>query len=237
MRTRRVRRISVSVRPPSKVRLTIPYSCSLQEGLDFLREKEQWIADTLKKVALKNPVGIIEPGYRTTRRSLVFEPAGDERITAILSRDRIAVTVPKGMDYRSAEVQDVARKALIHALKGEGKEVLPGLVEELARRHGFRYGKVTVRATTSRWGSCSPDNNISLSVFLMCIPVHLRDYVILHELCHTRHKDHSPRFHALLDSLLGGREKQLSAELRKYQTDVVQPGALSAEQSGGEEAY
>ena len=75
---------------------------------------------------------------------------------------------------------------------------------------------VTIRATRSKWGSCNGRNDLSLSLYLMTLPEHLRDFVILHELCHTVHHDHSPRFHALLDRLVGGKEKLLNKELRSY---------------------
>ena len=60
------------------------------------------------------------------------------------------------------------------------------------------------------------DPRLALSLFLMTLPEHLRDYVIVHELCHTVHHDHSPRFHALVDRLVGGREKALNRELRAF---------------------
>jgi predicted metal-dependent hydrolase len=50
----------------------------------------------------------------------------------------------------------------------------------------------------------------------MTLPEHLRDFVILHELCHTRHHNHSEAFHALLDRCVGGRERELNSELRKW---------------------
>ena len=84
------------------------------------------------------------------------------------------------------------------------------------RLHGFRYGRVTIRASRTKWGCCTGDNNLSLSLFLMTLPPHLRDFVLLHELCHTVHHDHSSHFHALLDRLTGGNEKLLSRELRSY---------------------
>ena len=58
--------------------------------------------------------------------------------------------------------------------------------------------------------------HISLSLFLVTLPEHLRDYVIIHELCHTVHHNHSPRFHALVDRFTGGHEKALARELRAF---------------------
>ena len=74
------------------------------------------------------------------------------------------------------------------------RKVIVDRLEELARRHGFTYNKVFVRNQKTRWGSCSSDNNINLNVNLIRLPGELMDYTILHELVHTRIKDHSPRF-------------------------------------------
>ncbi len=74
------------------------------------------------------------------------------------------------------------------------RNVIVDRLEELARRHGFTYKKVFVRNQKTRWGSCSADNNINLNVNLIRLPAELRDYTLLHELVHTRIKDHGPRF-------------------------------------------
>ena len=147
------------------------------------------------------------PKYVPLRKALEFLDSKAEWVAA--ARERMAQRCAARPEYSRAEVEDLRRRA---------KEVLPPRVEALARRFGFRYGRVTIRATRSKWGSCTADNNLSLSLWLMTLPEHLVDYVILHELCHTRHHDHSPRFHALLDSCLGGREKALRKELRAYTT-------------------
>ena len=86
----------------------------------------------------------------------------------------------------------------------------------LSEATGLKCEKLSIRASRTKWGSCSGRNHISLSLFLMTLPEHLRDYVIVHELCHTVHHDHSPRFHALVDRLVGGREKALNRELRAF---------------------
>jgi hypothetical protein len=89
-------------------------------------------------------------------------------------------------------------------------------LKELAAQHGFHYGRAGIRNQKSRWGSCSTRNNISLNIQLLALPGHLRDYVILHELVHTEHKNHSKRFWARLDSLVGGSAKSLRKEMRGW---------------------
>ncbi|MBN2284688.1 MAG: M48 family metallopeptidase [Deltaproteobacteria bacterium] len=85
----------------------------------------------------------------------------------------------------------------------------------LAKTHGFIYNKVTLRNQRTRWGSCSARNTISLNMKLVRLPEDLIDYVILHELAHTRVKNHGPDFWSLLDSLVGDA-KDLQARLRNY---------------------
>ena len=166
-RTRRARRITLSVRPSGEVRLSFPPYVSQRRALEFLESKREWILRAKAK-------------------------------------------------YAARESQPTLSAEDIERLRAEAKAYLPARVEELARILG--YGKVTIRAARSKWGSCTAQNNISLSLFLMTLPPHLRDYVIVHELCHTVHHNHSAEFHALVDSLLGGKEKALARELRGYST-------------------
>jgi len=100
------------------------------------------------------------------------------------------------------------------------QDVLFSRLKELARQHGFSYRRAGIRNQRSRWGSCSSRNNISLNIHLLKLPQHLQDYVILHELTHTEHKNHSKAFWARLDGLVGGKVKALRKELRKYRPKV-----------------
>ncbi len=101
-------------------------------------------------------------------------------------------------------------------LRAEAKAWLVPRLAQLASEHGFRYNKVFIKNNVSNWGSCSTKGNINLNMQLMRLPEELRDYVMLHELCHLKQLNHGPEFHALLDSLCGGREKELRRQLRQY---------------------
>ena len=106
---------------------------------------------------------------------------------------------------------------IVH-LRKAAKQYLPIRLAELAQQFGFHYSGLKIQSSRTRWGSCSGTNNINLSLFLMRVPEELIDYVILHELCHTVHHDHSPRFWALMDKVTQGRAKEMRKQLAKYST-------------------
>lgn len=143
------------------------------------------------------------PRLVSTAKALRFL---EEKVDWVLQmREKVAERAMQGTDYSPVEIE---------ALRREAKRVLPDMVERLARENGFTYGRVTIRATRSKWGCCTSQNNLSLSLFLMTLPIHLQEFVVLHELCHTLHHNHSAEFHALLNRVTGGREKELNRQLK-----------------------
>jgi predicted metal-dependent hydrolase len=89
-------------------------------------------------------------------------------------------------------------------------------LEAMAELHDFKFTKVSIRNQKTKWGSCSARNNISLNMNLVRLPAELTDYVLLHELVHTRIKNHSSRFWAELDVCVGGGARALSKMLKGY---------------------
>lgn len=156
------------------------------------------------EVRLTYPRGVAE------RQALEFLERKTEwvlRTRARLAERRAALPAPLPPDEERRRREELRRAA---------KEDLPRRLERLSAATGLRCAALTIRAARTKWGSCSGRNRISLSLYLMTLPEELRDFVILHELCHTVHHDHSPRFHALLDRLTGGRERELVLQLRRY---------------------
>lgn len=170
--------------------------------------------------------------YRTKRISISIRPSGEVRLTYPpgVSSERRAISylddkvqwvvlARKRVEARcrvTPDLPDGERLKYIEDLRIKAKDDLPQRTERLAQHIGLKYREVSIRVAKTRWGSCSGENNISLNIFLMELPEHLRDYVIIHELCHTVHHNHSPKFHALVDTILDGREKLLAKELKKY---------------------
>jgi len=103
-----------------------------------------------------------------------------------------------------ASAQDVTlpEGESIESLRARAKAELPPRLKAFADRYGFVYNRLTIKHTTSNWGSCSTRGNINLNLNLMRVPEPLQDYVLLHELTHLHHPDHGPAFHAELERLL-----------------------------------
>lgn len=110
----------------------------------------------------------------------------------------------------SAELSSALGQALVKILRDEARTLLPQKLAFFARRYGFSYGKVFIKHNSTNWGSCSARGNINLNLNLVRLPEPVCDYVILHELCHLRHPDHGPGFHALLENLCADNMKRLS---------------------------
>ena len=166
--------------------------------------RQRW---TTSRISLSvKPTGEVRLSYPrlvSTAKALRFL---EEKVEWVLQmREKVAEHAMQGSDYSPAQIEELRREA---------KQVLPAMVERLARQYGFSYGRVTIRATRSKWGCCTSQNNLSLSLFLMTLPTHLQEFVVLHELCHTLHHNHSAEFHSLLNKVTGGREKELNRQLK-----------------------
>ncbi len=214
-RSARARRITISVRPPDRVRLTVPWSVDVADGMRFAQEKAAWIAHSKERMAARATSSqVIEMPFSTRCHELDLRPGEGTQISVKTAYGRITVGYPAEIHYSRPEIQQAIRQGIEHAWRIEARELLPQRVAGLAAIHGFKYGALTFRNARTRWGSCSGRNDISLSIRLMMLSDELIDYIILHELCHTVHKNHGPRFHALLDKVTAGRHMELRRKLK-----------------------
>lgn len=216
IRSVRARRLSLSVRADGEVRLTVPAGVGSRAALQFLEEKTDWAVRARERMAERYPKQIITLPYATRAHELRLYPCSTLTNSVRISDGVIRVSYPASARYDDPEVQQAIRKGIEAAWRIEARNYLPERVEILCRALHFRCGMVTVRNMRTRWGSCSVDNRLSLSIQLMKLPDRLIDYVIIHELCHTRIKNHGPKFYELLNRMTDGHHPELRRELKGY---------------------
>jgi len=133
---------------------------------------------------------------------------------------RTVIVCPPDTDFNEPTRQEWLHRVVERALRLQAERVLPERLRALSVLHNLPFNTCKVNVSKGRWGSCSGRKDISLSCYLALLPPHLRDYVMLHELCHTREMNHGPRFWALLDAMTDGKAKALREELKGHRTEI-----------------
>jgi predicted metal-dependent hydrolase len=183
------RHLRLTIGPSGEVRVSIPAWAPYKAGLAFARSRYDWIMSRRPSTALLADGQAVGKAHR-----LAFVPSKDSKLSSRLSGGTVTIRYPSNMTPASPAVQEMARKACFRALKAQANQLLPQRLAGLADAHGFEYGRVSVKRLKSRWGSCDHAGNIVLNLFLMQLPWDLIDYVLLHELAHTKVLRHGPDF-------------------------------------------
>jgi len=169
---------------------------------------------------------LFERSRRAKHLIITVKPATGVRVAvpygvSLEKAERIVHQKTAWIRKQQAKIQRVRRKygALWQdsrrLSKAASRGKLVSRLHDLAAYHGFEYNKVFIRNQRTRWGSCSAKNNINLNLKLALLPDELIDYVILHELLHTRIKNHSHKFWAEMDRIVGD-VKKYAKELKEY---------------------
>ena len=186
-RSSRARRLSLRVSSlDGRVTMTVPKSVSLRDAQGFAEEKADWIAKAVGRCHA--PVDII-PGANVPIEGTSYEVAHGSKRRAQL--DGTTLLLPKGREV----------PALVAYLKLLARDRLMESVTRHAAALGRDFGRITLRDTRSRWGSCSSEGNLMFSWRLIMAAPDVLDYVAAHEVAHLQHMDHSPRFWRVVDQL------------------------------------
>lgn len=194
------------------VRITLPSERFYQDGLRFLEQSRGSLL--LKKEKRQCRIDEEHPLKTLTFTTRVL-PANRPQLFFRLADGVLAIEYPVQKKVASPVVQAAIRKGVVYFMRQAAKRELPPLLKGLAVRNGFRYTSVKIQSSQTRWGSCSHVNSINLSLFLLLLPKHLIEYVLLHELCHTVEHNHSERFWVLLQSVAPDSDR-LKKELSQH---------------------
>ena len=194
VRVRRARRYILRVRPDGTLRVTVPRGGSRAGAERFADRHQRWIERERARVLTEHAPAAWRHGttilLRGREHAITVTPLGGGR-TRVAYADR-ALELPAAAELRPAVEAD---------LRAVAKALLIPRIHELAARHGVDVSRVLIRNQRSRWGSCSPTGVIALNFRLVQMPPDVCDYVLLHELMHRRHQNHSKRFWRLVESV------------------------------------
>ena len=197
----RVRSVRLQISSEHGLVVTVPAHFNQHLLPGILSEKADWIHKTLEKIKQ-------QPASPTTSLPEKLELLALNETWLVVYRTEMVNRVKLDVNMR-ARVLTVSGKvssktAVVRLvktwLKARANSVLPGWLDQLSQRTGLAYNGRTIRDQKTRWGSCSSLKNINLNLKLVFLPPHLVDYVIIHELCHTRVLAHSAAFWRLVDS-------------------------------------
>jgi len=171
----------------SEAKLTVraPFNAMGSEITNFIRQKKRWIIEKQKKIsALSNkyaPVVIKNGG------NILFQGNNYTIKMSNVSRIKISgenIIIPKGSK----------KEKVVSWLKKEAKKLIRERLDIYAGIMGVRYSALRISSARTRWGSCSGRDSLSFTWRLIMCPIQVIDYVIVHELSHITHKNHSPAF-------------------------------------------
>lgn len=185
------RTIRLSIAHDGQVKATLPSWAPYSAAIAFVRAKADWI--TIQKPRPK----LVQQGHPVGKAHHIhFDTGTGKGVSTRVTGNQARVILPPGVRWDSVSSQEAAQKVALRVLKKEAATLLPFRLQTLAKEHDYTYNSVSIKRLSGRWGSCSDNKDIVLNCYLMQLPWELIDYVLLHELAHTRVMQHGPPFWA-----------------------------------------
>lgn len=178
--------------------VSIPYSLPYQAGLDFLKKNINWVtqqANNYQNLQFQELQHV----------SLLGDHYPIEKINSTSTKVEVSHN-PKQILCFYKDSNSI-HSQILKALKQQAKQHLSSLAQQKSQLLGVKLNKITIRDTTSRWGSCSSAGNLNFSFRIIMAPPFVSDYIVSHEVAHLVEFNHSKNFWALVDSLTPYRIK------------------------------
>lgn len=218
---RGVRNIKLRMDAHGRAVVTMPYFVPYALGEQFVRRNQSWLE---MQQSRHEPLIDGQMVGRIHKLRFMYDAeVKTPRARVLASR----IDVRHAGDPGDEAVQTTARKAAVRALRREGERFLPKRLQDIARVEGYEYVSCQLKQLKGRWGSCDSRGHIVLNVYLMQLPDELIDYVIYHELAHTRHMNHGEGFWQELTGHLPSA-RELRKRIKQYQPTVpARPAGLA----------
>lgn len=196
-RSAKASHVRIRVAPDGRLRASLP----LYAPLFVVRRLIKTSRDELRAMLNEShPATHYENGMLIGKsHTLIVRTSAAKSASARRHGQQLLVSLPAGLDLNDTAVAQVIRDGSIEALRVEAKSYLPKRLAFLAQKSDVHYEKVRFSHASGRWGSCSSNGTISLNIALMKLPFELIDYVLVHELSHTKQMNHSDEFWQLVE--------------------------------------
>ena len=219
VRSERARHIRVRILHTG-LKVSLPPKATQEDALKFIdsiRRKLLKKQAVLQNGLVKNTI-IIDENCCLQTLTFRVETKSCERtnIYFFLKNNVLNIEYPIGTNCAEIQTQQHFWNGISFFLRKEAKRLLPARTKHLAEKHGFQYTDLKIQSSKSRWGSCSRAQSINLSLYLMLLPADLIDYVILHELCHTKEMNHGVNFWRWVNRVTNDKSDELRVEMKKY---------------------
>lgn len=190
-RSPRSTQVRLRVAPDGSLRASLPMYAPLFLVKRLIKNSRQQLRELQKHSHQSN----YEDGMSIGKsHSLIVKSSAKYKVSK--EGRQIVVNLPESMSLSDLHVSNDIREIVGQVLRVEAKSYLPRRLSYLAMQYGFKYSKVRFSHASGRWGSCSAEGTISLNIALMKLPFELIDYVLIHELSHTKELNHSTAFWA-----------------------------------------
>ena len=203
--------LRIRLNPKGDVLVSAPWSLPKIAIEKYLNTKKTWIIENRPDYDFRVFDGL---KFGESLILLIHENAIKNR--SKLQSNNLHVFIKGKFDIQNKLQKNYIEKRMLNALKLEAEVVLLPKLNQLAETTGHSFNQAYVKNLKSRWGSCDRDKNIILNVFLLQLPQELHDYVVMHELAHTKHMDHSKKFWDHLSKYVP-QYKRLRKELKVHQ--------------------
>jgi predicted metal-dependent hydrolase len=194
-RSARATHVRIRVAPDGRLRASLPLYAPVFLVKRLLKTSRPQLRAML---AEQQNDSVFESGMQVGKSHTLITRAGSA-LAVKRHGQQIVVTLPDETSLEDADVSRVVRDSVIDALRLEAKSYLPKRITFLAEENGFVFEKIRFSHASGRWGSCSSNGTISLNIALMKLPFELIDYVLVHELSHTKQMNHSEAFWNLVE--------------------------------------
>ena len=200
--------LSLTISASGELIVKAPLFVSDAQIFNFIKEKERWINSKVEKCKNSKVNNERVLNYRAI---LLF---GKEYEIVLGNVKTAKIVEDKFVLPTGTTLDDMKKKTKNFYIKQAKKWIEPR-VNEIALKLGLSYSEVKFSATRGRWGACTSNRLINLNFRLACLQTKLIDYVIVHELCHLKEMNHSPRFWALVESVFPNY-KELRNAVKDY---------------------